>query len=80
MQANKFFRVHHVYQIEGEDEIKAIGVFSSLQKAEEAIMLVKNKPGFRDHSIECFKISEAKIDTIEDVYLKGFIYPKFRPN
>jgi hypothetical protein len=80
MNVNNFFEVHHIYQFNGEDETKYIGVFSSLQKAQEAIILLKDQPGFRDYPIEYFKISEARIDTIEDVYLNGFIYSKFRPN
>ena len=43
-----YYEVTHKCKLNGQNEIKEIGVFSSQEKALEAIELVKNKPGFRD--------------------------------
>lgn len=48
-----YYKVIHTYTINGRDESKEIGVFSSEIKANEAIDLVKNKPGFIDYQ-DCF--------------------------
>lgn len=44
-----YYEVTHKCKLNGQNEIKEIGVFSSQEKALEAIELVKNKPGFRDY-------------------------------
>ncbi len=43
-------------------EVKLIGVFSSEEKANEAIGQVKDQEGFRDFPISCFQIDKSKID------------------
>ena len=41
-----YYRVTHKNKQNGQNEIKEIGVFSSQEKALEAIEMVKNKPGY----------------------------------
>ena len=44
-----YYKVIHKYKSDDRDEIKEIGVFSSKEKAFQAIDAVKDKPGFVDH-------------------------------
>ena len=44
------------------DEEKIIGVFSSLEKANETIEKYKNLEGFRDCPLTCFGIDEYEVD------------------
>ena len=44
-----YYEVTHKCKLNGQNEIKEIGVFSSQEKALEAMEMVKNKPGFRDY-------------------------------
>ena len=48
-----YYKVIHRYKLDSRDESKEIGIFSSEIKANEAIDIVKNKPGFIDYQ-ECF--------------------------
>ena len=43
-----YYKVIHKYKLDDRDEIKEIGVFSSKEKAFQAIDEVKDKPGFAD--------------------------------
>lgn len=43
------------------EEVKLIGVFSSEEKASEAMEQLKDKEGFRNFPISCFEIIEMKI-------------------
>ena len=53
-----YYKVIHRYKINGCDESKEIGVFSSKAKASEAIDIVKNKPGFIDYQ-DCFIVKRT---------------------
>lgn len=64
------YELEHVYEIDGEEEVKSIGIFSSREKAKEAIRMLKSKPGFKDHSLEAFQIHKSKIDQID--WVDGF--------
>ena len=44
-----YYKVTHKYKLDNKDEIKEVGVFSSKEKAFEAIDVVKGKPGFVDY-------------------------------
>ncbi len=58
----EIYYVEHVYEKDNEEEIKFIGVFSSRKNAQNAIDKLFLKPGFRDFPIECFQISEGKLN------------------
>ncbi len=59
------------------EEVKLIGVFSSEEKASEAMEQLKDKEGFRDFPISCFEIAKMKIDRTS--WVDGFFaahYPE----
>lgn len=66
--------LQHSYEV-GEDgsfdEVKLIGVYSSKEKAEQVIRRYIILPGFKEHPMECFHISEYEID--KDQWTEGFI-------
>ncbi|MCL9807662.1 hypothetical protein NAT51_19220 [Flavobacterium amniphilum] len=67
----KVFILEHIYDYLGTEEIKFIGIFSSIVKAEEAILFLKDLPGFNKYAADCFKISENKLDDFE--WKTGFV-------
>ncbi|GLJ00315.1 hypothetical protein [Sphingobium sp. BS19] len=73
------YLVKHAHSIEysGDDifESKIIGIFSSKLKAEEAVKILKNKPGFVDYPDD-FIIDDYEIDVIE--WDQGFIKEELR--
>ena len=64
------FTLDHIYEtLDGEDEIKRIGIYTSIEKANVAIERLKTEPGFRDHP-DGFIINEVKLD--RDGWTEGF--------
>jgi len=63
------FLLHHTYEDKDHEDIKLIGVFSTREAAEHAMLKVKNEPGFRDYP-DGFEISEYEID--KPGWLEGF--------
>ena len=68
---SKVYILEHIYEADDIEEIKFIGVFSLKTKAESAIEFLSKKPGFIDHPLDCFQISEEKLDEYE--WKEGFI-------
>lgn len=68
---SKVYILEHIYEADEIEEIKFIGVFSLKTEAESAIEFLSEKQGFIDHPLDCFKISEAKLDEYE--WKEGFI-------
>jgi hypothetical protein len=68
---NEVYILEHVYESDEIDEIKFIGVFRLESSAKLAVEFLRDKPGFKDHSIDCFQISEVKLDKYE--WKEGFI-------
>lgn len=64
------FLLWHTYDLKDDygthEEIKLIGVFSTEEKAEEVIALLKDKDGFRDLPVSCFTISKYRVDPKPD--------------
>ncbi|MFZ4930697.1 DUF7336 domain-containing protein [Chryseobacterium sp. Mn2064] len=61
---NTVFSLSHSYTIHTFlDDERYIGVFSSLDKAEQAIDQLKKKPGFRDYPND-FNISELDLKVL----------------
>src|SRR5215813_9034145 len=54
-------RTHELYDGR-EDHDKLLGVYSTKDKAEQALISLRNKPGFRDHP-EGFEIRFGKADS-----------------
>lgn len=67
----KVYILEHIYEENEIEEIKFIGVFSSSEKAQSVINELSSFPGFNKYPIECFQISEEKIDHYE--WKDGFI-------
>lgn len=64
------FLLTHSYEIDDEETVKIIGIYSSKEKAENTIEKYKNLPGFKDYP-DSFCISEYEID--EDNWVEGFM-------
>lgn len=60
----------------GEQERKLIGVYSTKEKAEEAVNRLRRQPGFVDLP-DCFYIDEYTLD--EDHWDEGFTTEKYEP-
>ena len=52
-----YYKVIHRHKLDSHDESKEIGIFSTAIKANEAIDIVKNKPGFINYQ-ECFIVKK----------------------
>lgn len=68
------FLLWHIHDLKDDfgthEEEKLIGVFSSEEKANAAIELLKYREGFRDYPLNCFEIHETEVDQIS--WLDGF--------
>ncbi|MDF2457320.1 MAG: uncharacterized protein K0R51_3313 [Cytophagaceae bacterium] len=63
------FILQHSYEIDGYDETKFIGVYSTKKEAEEAINRLKNKAGFYDRQ-DAFHIDKYELN--KDHWTEGF--------
>ena len=72
------FILQHTYELSetGEKETKFIGVYSSREKAQEAIRRLSLQPGFQDFP-EHFYIDEYEID--RDNWCEGFVTEMHKP-
>ena len=68
--AMNVFLVQHAYDDEGEEEVKIIGIYSTQEKAEQAVERLRLQPGFRDMP-ESFCIDKYAVD--EDNWAEGYI-------
>jgi hypothetical protein len=65
------FVLQHVHEFDnGEEDVKMIGVYSSLEHAEEAIQRLSVKPGF-SYSPGGFAVDRYVLD--EDCWTEGYI-------
>lgn len=63
----------HTYENEsGNEDIKLIGIYSSEDRAKEALEKVRMQPGFRDHP-DGFEIADAALDMTG--WRDGFVDP-----
>ena len=64
------FVVQHAHETEEcEEDIKFIGVFSSLDKAQAAIEYLSLQSGFKD-TVECFHIDKYTVDAFN--WMEGY--------
>lgn len=56
------YLLQHNYEIDGCDETKIIGIYSSRANAEATIVKYKSLLGFKDYPQECFYIDEYEIN------------------
>lgn len=59
----KVYIVEHSYELNGCDEIKSIGIFSTEKKAKEAVKKLKKQKGFKKYK-KGFNIGPCLIDQI----------------
>jgi hypothetical protein len=61
-RARRVFLLHHIRELEDDaEEVKLIGVYSTVRKAESAIEQLRKLPGFVD-APDGFEINEHTID------------------
>jgi hypothetical protein len=65
----RVFVVQHSYHLDGCEETKLIGVYTTRQAADEAIRRLVVAPGFRDHPTD-FNVDEYPLDA--DHWSEGF--------
>jgi hypothetical protein len=63
------FLLHHVHDLDGVDDVKLIGVYSSAANAEAARDRISSQPGFSQRQTG-FEVSECEID--RDHWTEGF--------
>lgn len=64
--------LEHVLEIDDYKEIvKHIGLFSTFDRAKEAMETLRFLPGFKEYPLECFQINKIKVDEYE--WKTGFI-------
>ena len=68
---NSAFVLHHVHEMDdGDEDVKFIGVYSSRQKAQEAVARLVTRPGFAA-APDGFHIEEYQLD--QDHWTEGYI-------
>lgn len=65
----KVYLLEHIYELEGHDEVRTLGIYSSNKKAEEAILYYKKLSGFKN-LLDGFNIDEYEIN--ERCWTEGF--------
>lgn len=65
------FLLQHSYEVDGCDETKLIGIYSTREKAEAVVSKYKTLAGFRDYPDDCFYVDEYEID--KNHWEEGFI-------
>ena len=75
---SEVFVLQHEYELDGHDETKLIGVYSSRSAAEAAIKRLSAQPGFSDHT-DGFSIDSFPVN--QDHWEEGFgtLVPIFVP-
>ena len=67
----KAFILQHVHsRDDGSEDLKFIGVFSSRDKADEAIARLCQQPGFSD-AVDGFAIDEYRVDQVH--WVEGYV-------
>ena len=66
----RVFVVQHQHELDGCDEVKFIGVYSSEERASEAVDCAKELPGFRDYP-DGFSVDPCEVDM--DHWTEGFV-------
>src|SRR5262245_1684545 len=65
----RVFVVQHQHELDGCDEVKFIGVYSTARRAAAAVALAKGLPGFRDHP-DGFSVDAYEVDRSH--WVEGF--------
>jgi hypothetical protein len=71
MVKQTFYELWHMrYDEEGQDHDKLLGIYSTQEGAEQALALLRDKPGFRDYP-DGFELGEGPLD--ETCFTDGFV-------
>lgn len=71
MTERVFYELWHLrYDEEGQDHDKLLGIYSTRERAEQALAGLRDKPGFRDHP-DGFEINDGPLD--ETYFTDGFV-------
>ena len=62
--------VQHTHTSKGTEDVKVIGIYSSMAQAEAAITRLRQQPGFRDAQAG-FHVDEYRLD--EDHWAQGYV-------
>jgi len=66
----KVWILEHCHELDGCDDIKRIGIFSSAENAQRIMNQLRNAPGFNDYP-DGFTIDMVELDTFE--WATGFV-------
>ena len=66
----EIYVVQHVHEVDDDENVKMIGVYSTEDEAKAAVSRASTKPGFRDHP-DAFQISRYELN--KDHWTEGFI-------
>ncbi|MCM1167257.1 MAG: hypothetical protein NC299_04600 [Lachnospiraceae bacterium] len=70
----KVYLLWHVHELTDDfgshDEEKLLGVFSTVERANDAIECFKNLEGFKDYPLNCFVTDEYEVD--KAMWTEGF--------
>ena len=72
MRTSVYLLLHSYEEESGAENEKLIGVYSSEERAKEALEQVRRQPGFRDH-LDGFEIDEYVLDRTG--WREGFVDP-----
>jgi hypothetical protein len=67
----RIYILYHIYDDDGIEETKFIGVFSSETNVQQVISELKEQPGFNLYPEDCFFIDESFLDHYE--WKEGFV-------
>lgn len=56
------YNLYHIYESEDDEIVKLIGVFSSIEKVNEVISILMEKPGFINFPKESFQYFKVKVN------------------
>ena len=71
IEKKSVYSLIHVYERDDEDEIKELGIYSTYQKAQEAMYRYFKLQGFNNYPIDCFQIKESIVDE-DAAWTEGF--------
>jgi len=75
---DQIYLLQHSYEIDGYDETKLIGIYSSRKLAEKSMEICYQRPGFREYSKDCFHIDKYEVN--KSYWEEGFISCAVRGN
>src|SRR5437879_5466761 len=66
----KVFVVQHVHDLDNAEDVKFIGVYSTRERANQAVEALRAQPGFRESSVG-FHIDQYELDEVH--WKEGYV-------